>query len=179
MARLPGMPWVVGASWEAAGEVGQSGLSTLHRHVFQARELVLVVYFRFSPSPSMGLHVECLLRLAAEFYLVKRQSHELQRMGYLQAVYETGSRVTHDIKNLLQSIQELCYAASQPGEPAQLASLLGRQLPLIAERLRSALEKLQSPRVEVGGTGKASRGRMPCCCEICSTVWLRICFRMP
>ena len=91
----------------------------------------------------MRWHVEWLLRLAAEFYLVKRQTHQLQRMGYLQAVYETGARVTHDVKNILQSMQGLCYAASQPGDAAQLASLLSRQLPQITERLKVTLEKLQ------------------------------------
>lgn len=68
-------------------------------------------------------------------------------MAYLQAVYETGARVTHDVKNLLQSMQTLCYAAAQPGDPAALASLLGRQLPLITERLRTTLDKLQRPTV--------------------------------
>jgi hypothetical protein len=98
----------------------------------------------------MRWHVEWLLRLVAEFYLVKRQTHELQRMSYLQAVYETGSRVTHDVKNLLQSLQVLCYAAERPGDPAQIASLLGKQLPLITERLRSTLEKLQTPLADSG-----------------------------
>ena len=88
------------------------------------------------------------MRLATEFYLVKFQTHELQRMGYLQAVYETGARVTHDVKNLLQSLQTLCYAAAQPGDPAAVAQLLARQLPQIAERLKSTLDKLQKPQIE-------------------------------
>lgn len=150
MTRLQGMPWVTGTSWEAAGEAGQSGERTAHSHVYQATECALVLYFRLPPSPSMRWHVEWLLRLAAEFYLVKRQAHQLQRMGYLKAVYETGSRVTHDVKNLLQSMQVLCYAAAQPGNPAELAGLLGRQLPQITERLKVTLEKLQSPQPESG-----------------------------
>jgi C4-dicarboxylate-specific signal transduction histidine kinase len=97
----------------------------------------------------MRWHVEWLLRLATEFYLVKFQTHELQRMGYLQAVYETGARVTHDVKNLLQSLQTLCYAAAQPGDPAAVAQLLARQLPQITERLKSTLDKLQRPQIEV------------------------------
>lgn len=148
MERLQGMPWVMGASWEAAGELGQSGERTPHSHVYQAKEFSLVVYFRLAPSPSMRWHVEWLLRLAAEFYLVKRQASQLQRMGYLQAVYETGARVTHDVKNILQSLQVLCYAASRPGNPAELAGLLSRQLPQITERLKVTLEKLQSPQVD-------------------------------
>ncbi|PKO90480.1 MAG: ATP-binding protein [Betaproteobacteria bacterium HGW-Betaproteobacteria-12] len=150
MGRLQSMPWVVGSSWEAAGVAGESGERTAFSHQHQATNFSLAVYFRVPPSPSMRWHVEWLLRLAAEFYLVKRQTHELQRMSYLQAVYETGSRVTHDVKNLLQSMQGLCYAAAQPGDPAQLAGLLGKQLPLITERLRVTLEKLQTPLAERG-----------------------------
>lgn len=150
MGRLQGMPWVIGTAWEADGVVGQSGERTTHTHVHQAAQFSLVIYFRRPPSPSMRWHVEWLLRLVAEFYLVKRQTHELRRMSYLQAVYETGSRVTHDVKNLLQSLQVLCYAAERPGDPAQIASLLGKQLPLITERLRSTLEKLQTPLADNG-----------------------------
>lgn len=156
MGRLQGMPWVVGVSWEAAGELGRSGGQTLHRHVYQADDFSLVVYFRLAPSPSMRWHVEWLLRLTGEFYLVKRQAHQLQRMSYLQAVYETGSRVTHDVKNLLQSMQVLCYAAARPGDPAELASLLGRQLPQMTERLKVTLEKLQSPQADSGEVIAAS-----------------------
>lgn len=148
MRRLRHMPWVIGAAWQSAGPAESFGSETPHVHRFQMEGVVLSVYFRHAPSPAMRWHVEWLLRLAAEFYLLKRQTHELQRLGYQQAVYETGARVTHDVKNLLQSIQILCYAAAQPGDPAEVAALLGRQLPQIAERLKSTLEKLQSPRVE-------------------------------
>jgi signal transduction histidine kinase len=56
--------------------------------------------------------------------------------------------VTHDVKNLLQSLQALCYAATQPGDPAEVAGLLRRQLPQITDRLKSTLDKLQSPQVD-------------------------------
>lgn len=148
MQRLRGIPWVVGVSWRAGERVEQSGELTLYSHACQANELALSVYFNHSPSPAMRWHVEWLLRLAIEFYLVKLQTHQLQRMGYVQAIYETGARVTHDVKNLLQSLQVLCYAANQPGDPAEVAALLGRQLPQIADRLKATLDKLQSPRIE-------------------------------
>lgn len=145
MQRLAAMPWVVGVSWLAGDKLGQFGEQSTHRHTCQADGLALSVHFRHPPSPAMRWHVEWLLRLAVEFYLVKRQSAQLQRMGYVQAIHETGARVTHDVKNLLQSLQTLCYAVSQPGEPAQVAALLGRQLPQIADRLKATLDKLQSP----------------------------------
>lgn len=148
MSHLQEMPWVLGVSWQAGGQAGEVGEKTLYPHLYRSGDLVLSLYFRYPPSPAMRWHVEWLLCLAAEFYLVKLQAHELQRMGYLQAVYETGARVTHDVKNILQSMQGLCYAASQPGEPIQLASLLSRQLPQITERLSVTLEKLRSPQLE-------------------------------
>lgn len=148
MQRLKGMPWVLGVSWKSGQSAGQSGEQTAYIHSCQANELALSVHFRHAPSPAMRWHVEWLLRLAVEFYLVKRQTYQLQRMGYVQAIYETGARVTHDVKNLLQSLQVLCYAANQPGDPAEVAALLGRQLPQIADRLKATLEKLQSPQIE-------------------------------
>ena len=148
MQRLAGTPWIRGASWQAGNGEGAVGQSSVFTHVTHAGELTLTVYFRYTPSPALRWHVEWLLRLAIEFYLVKRQSQQLQRMGYAQAIYETGARVTHDVKNLLQSLQALCYAATQPGDPAEVASLLRRQLPQITDRLKSTLDKLQSPQAD-------------------------------
>ena len=150
IGQLDRMPWVIGSRWRAGGESGNFGLVTSpNTQEYVRDEVSLIVYFRYAPSPAMRWHVEWLLRLATEFYLVKFQTHELQRMSYLQAVYETGARVTHDVKNLLQSLQTLCYAAAQPGDPDAVAQLLARQLPQIAERLKSTLDKLQQPQIEV------------------------------
>jgi len=148
MQRLAPAPWVLGIAWQMSDKAGALGESSAHRHACRADDLSLTVYFRHAPSPALRWHVEWLLRLAIEFYLVKRQSQQLQRMGYAQAIYETGARVTHDVKNLLQSLQVLCYAAAQPGDPAEVASLLRRQLPQIADRLKATLDKLQSPQSE-------------------------------
>ncbi|MGA9394830.1 MAG: ATP-binding protein [Azonexus sp.] len=147
--QLEQMPWVVGCRWRTNGDAGELGNVSSNSQAYSRGDVSLTVFFRYTPSPAMRWHVDWLLRLAIEFYLVKFQTHELQRMGYLQAVYETGARVTHDVKNLLQSLQTLCYAAAQPGDPAAVAQLLARQLPQIAERLKSTLDKLQRPEIEV------------------------------
>ena len=146
--QLQRIPWVVGCRWQAGSESGRFGGTSPHTQEYRRDGVLLAVCFRHLPSPAMRWHVEWLLRLASEFYLVKFQTHELQRMSYLQAVYETGARVTHDVKNLLQSLQTLCYAAAQPGDPEAVARLLARQLPQIAERLKSTLDKLQRPRAD-------------------------------
>jgi hypothetical protein len=146
--QLQRVPWVVGCRWQAGSESGRFGETSPHTQEYRRDGVLLAVCFRHVPSPAMRWHVEWLLRLASEFYLVKFQTHELQRMSYLQAVYETGARVTHDVKNLLQSLQTLCYAAAQPGDPEAVARLLARQLPQIAERLKSTLDKLQRPQAD-------------------------------
>lgn len=145
VGRLLRLPWVVGGRWRTQEKSGGCGVSTGHEHDYERGGVRVGLFFRHAPSPAMRWHVDWLLRLAAEFYVVKRQTRELQQISYLQAVYQTGARVTHDVKNLLQSLQVLCYAAAQPGEPAAVAQLLGRQLPLITERLKATLEKLQRP----------------------------------
>lgn len=155
ISRLMRLPWVTGGRWRAAGGEGRCGVQSPFEHGFERDGIGLWLYFRHQPSPAMRWHVEWLLHLAAEFFLVKRQARELQRMNYLQAVHQTGARVTHDVKNLLQSLQVLCYAAAQPGEPEAVAQLLGRQLPQIAERLRATLDKLQRPRAESDDTVSA------------------------
>ena len=157
MQHLAAAPWVLGTAWQAGeGQAGGLGETSAHRHVCAVSELTLSVHFRHAPSPAMRWHVEWLLRLAVEFYLVKRQSQQLQRMGYAQAIYETGARVTHDVKNLLQSLQVLCYAAAQPGDAAEVAGLLRRQLPQIADRLKATLDKLQSPQADDSETVAAA-----------------------
>lgn len=148
VGELNRLPWVFGSQWQGGGENGSFGLPSPFHYGIERPELAISVYFRSPPAPALQWHLDWLLRLAAEFYLVKYQTHRLQQMSYLQAVYETGARVTHDVKNLLQSLQTLCYAAAQPGDPEAKSQLFARQLPQIAERLKATLEKLQQPQLD-------------------------------
>ncbi|MGQ0545148.1 MAG: sensor histidine kinase, partial [Betaproteobacteria bacterium] len=80
-------------------------------------------------------------------YLAKLREEKLRQASYLQAVHETGARMTHDIKNLLQSLNVLCAVAERDEyrDSAQLQGLVQRQLPLVAQRLSETLERLQRP----------------------------------
>ena len=54
--------------------------------------------------------------------------------------------MTHDIKNLLQSLNVLCAAAEQEaGGADELHVLMRRQLPVITQRLQQTLDKLSRP----------------------------------
>jgi signal transduction histidine kinase len=83
-------------------------------------------------------------QLLGEFYAAKLREQALRQASYLQAVHETGARLTHDVKNLLQSLNVLCSVAGQDDSP-QSQALIRRQLPAIAQRLSATLDKLQSP----------------------------------
>jgi signal transduction histidine kinase len=83
-------------------------------------------------------------QLLGEFYAAKLREQTLRQASYLQAVHETGARLTHDVKNLLQSLSVLCSVAAQDDSP-QLQALIRRQLPAITQRLQATLDKLQRP----------------------------------
>jgi hypothetical protein len=87
--------------------------------------------------------------VVGEFYESKRREAFMRRSAYLQAVHETGARLTHDVKNLLQSLYALTSAAPREGalDPGY-ANLLQRQLPLLSKRLQATLDQLRSPQVE-------------------------------
>ena len=146
-AALARMPWIAGASWEAGETRGQEGEATPFTIDVQNSAVSLRIHSRFRMSPALHWHLHLLGLLLGEFYLAKLREEELRQSSYLQAVHETGARMTHDIKNLLQSLNVLCAAAvgEENRESPELQALMRRQLPVIAQRLSETLEKLQRP----------------------------------
>lgn len=149
--RLLELPWVEGGSWSHESDgteiFGQFGQLTPYRQDFQNSPLTISLYTRHTLSPSLVWHFRLLAQLTNEYYIAKQHARELQQMSYLRAVHETGARLTHDVKNLLQSLNNLCFAAQIPGDSdgIRLSQLFQRQLPQIALRLQQTLEKLQAP----------------------------------
>ncbi len=142
--RLPG---VLGGHWEAIGARGDFGLQQGCRTRFAHGDLKLELVTRVEPSPALRWHHDLVVRLLAEFYLGKWRAQELKRLSYIQAIHETGARLTHDVKNLLQSLDTLCAASNEAGATAapRFGELLRRQLPEISSRLRQTLDKLVKP----------------------------------
>ena len=80
--------------------------------------------------------------------MAKQREQKLQQQTYVQTVHETDARMTHDVKNLLQSLNVLCAAAERDAAPnagGELSALMRRQLPAITQRLQQTLDKLQKP----------------------------------
>ena len=146
------LPWVTGVEWQAGATGGSCGALRGSCSEFTYAPLVVRIHTRYPLSPSLTWHFALLAQLLSEFHADKLRARQLKRMTYVEAIHETGARLTHDVKNLLQSLRTLCTAAQ--GEPAEegvsseFTALLRRQLPAITDRLGQTLDKLQAPRLE-------------------------------
>jgi len=149
VAALLRVPSVAGVSWRAGDTTDEQGSRTPQAVEYASSELALTIYSRYRLGPTLRWHLHLLGQLLGEFYVAKLGEEKLRQSSYLQAVHETGARMTHDIKNLLQSLSVLTSVAArdQGGERSspELQALLRRQLPLIERRLAETLEKLQRP----------------------------------
>jgi hypothetical protein len=140
------LPWLSGIGWQSKNSTGSAGEITKYPTEFTFGGLILKLYTRWSPSPGLVLHIRLLARLLGDYYDAKMREQEQRRNAYIQAIYETGSRLTHDIKNLLQTLRSLCAAAetSDESDSEALRLLMQRQLPQITQRLQITLDKLNT-----------------------------------
>ena len=141
------LPWVSGLEWEARLGQGEFGEKSEFFADLSFHDLRLRIYTGWSLSPAVLLHLKLLTQMVGHFYDAKRREQVQRQSAYTQAIYETGARLTHDVKNLLQSLRSLCAAVeSSSAEQAQgLQALMQRQLPQITQRLNVTLDKLRSP----------------------------------
>jgi len=150
VAEVAALPWVSGGNWCIPETGGEFGERTRYHATFDYRDFSLTLYTRWQLTPALLLHIKLLARLLGEFYVAKRREEVLKESTYMQAVHETGSRLTHDIKNLVQSLSTLCAAANQTGQHDgdKLIALFQRQLPQLNRRLELTLDKLREPQLE-------------------------------
>jgi signal transduction histidine kinase len=145
--QLARLPWVTGGTWHTPEGSGTFGIVSGAAASFESHDLNLTLYARIGLSPAILLHMRLLTQLLGEFYEAKRREQLLKQNAYMQAVHETGARLTHDIKNLLQSLFSLA-AAGQNLDSADMdayAKLVQRQLPILTKRLQLTLERLRAP----------------------------------
>jgi hypothetical protein len=142
------LPWVTGGEWSAGNDRGRFGAPGAHRWEFSHGGMVLVLFTPHKLSPTLIWHCNLLAQLLAQFHTDKQRGLALKQLSYMQAIHETGARLTHDVKNLLQSLNALCSAGAEAGAVSSAAyqALLRRQLPAISDRLAETLSKFSAPR---------------------------------
>ncbi|GAB2888398.1 hypothetical protein GCM10027046_16000 [Uliginosibacterium flavum] len=155
LARLATWRGVCGLSWQARPDDGSAGsglqrLGSTSLHVTRLTHgaLQLEVFTEQALTPTAAWQFDLMLRILAEFHAAKLQAQRLQALSFLRAVHETGARTTHEIKNLLQSLDMLCHAVltDDGRDPVAVQALLGQQLPAIRERLNEAMLSIRQPR---------------------------------
>lgn len=141
------LPWSTGVTWKSPRSRDELGDHSPHAVSFSHLGVEVTFYTDSPVNPALSLHLRLLTEIIGYFYAAKRREQQMQANAYSQAIFETGSRLTHDVKNLLQSLKALCSAAeySQPDQAASLQTLMQRQLPQIAKRLEITLDKLKAP----------------------------------
>ncbi len=150
MGELVSLPWIAGAKWSAGETQKIHGELTKHKINLSINEQDVTLYSYVPAAGVMALHCSLLVQLIDTFYTAKKQERELAQKAHLHAIYETGARVTHDIKNLLQSLQTITTLLETTSDEKREKSfmLLKKQLPHISQRLQLALNKLQAPEKE-------------------------------
>lgn len=137
--------WLNGLRWSSQSNRGEVGRMAGHVTRFNHRGLTFDVHTNVPLTPAVVWQFNILLLLLDEFYLARIRERQLREIGFMQAIYETGSRLTHDVKNILQSLNALCAAAAEADQgstSAEYQRLIRRQLPAIAKRLGQTLDKL-------------------------------------
>ena len=87
-----------------------------------------------------------LLNVLSFYYKAKTQEQQLIKQAHLRAIYETGSKLTHDVKNILQSTQTMTQIAlDKDTHLDDVQIILQQQLPLLTQRLKTTLDKLSAP----------------------------------
>jgi signal transduction histidine kinase len=164
MDEVATLPWTVGARWRSQDGEGRFGRESIHAASFRHHGLEITFYTEIDLSPALFLHVRLLAQVIGEFYEGKRREQAMKQNAYMQAVHETGARLTHDIKNLLQSLYAITSASIASSErmgqgellPRGVADrrsaspfdeMLQRQLPQLTQRLQNTLDKLRNPAI--------------------------------
>ena len=146
--ELNDIPWVSGVEWRTNHANGIVGKRSHHHLAVDAGALEVSLFTERSFSSALLIHCRLLIQVLGHFYAAKQRENEEANEAHLRAIYETGARVTHDIKNLLQSLNTLAgslRAANTAEQEHRGFNLIKRRLPDIAHRLQLALDKLQRP----------------------------------
>jgi signal transduction histidine kinase len=147
MRQLLDIDWVMGIKWNSAVGAGELGDTAHRRSEWVCHDLRVTIYTRLQMNMSMVMYIKLLVNLIALFSVSKQREQKLSQKAHLEAIFETGARLTHDIKNVLQSLKMLISGIemAEPGRADEVLTMVKRQLPALTERLQLTLEKLSAP----------------------------------
>lgn len=151
--------WICGVGWQAGADAGLEGEESSNKVSINDEKLKLTIYTYTPVGPSLLLHSKLLLNVLTFYYRAKLQEQQLLKQAHMQAIYETGSKLTHDVKNILQSTQTMSQIINDKDSNIQeRIDVLKKQMPLLTQRLNTTLDKLRAPSAETAS--QASSGSL-------------------
>lgn len=142
--QLLTLSWVSGIYWADDQQAQLYGIKSKHYANFFEQDIKITLYSHVPMGSALKIHAQLLMHLMNYFYQSKLREITLKNQTHLKAVYETGSKLTHDIKNILQSLQVLTGVVQVSNEPLESHQLIEKQLPILTQRLQNTLDKLQA-----------------------------------
>lgn len=145
--KLVTLPWITGVIWRQQDNLNIHGIKSRHEINLAIHNDILTIYTDVAIKGALLLHCNLLVRLIEYLYESKLNEQILAKQTHIQAIYETGARITHDIKNLLQSMKSMLTIlyADKSDDKTHSVEILKKQFPYFIQRLELAVAKLQTP----------------------------------
>lgn len=146
-AHLMSLPWVSGIAWHSLYGEDLLGKPHKYQEIITVQSLEVTIYSYYRISGSHYFQVKILIQLLEYLHQAKRREAAFAQQAHLQAIHETGAKLTHDIKSLLQSLYAITSVieAYPPNQFGDTQRLLQGQMPHLTNRLKRTLDKLQKP----------------------------------
>jgi len=141
--------WLNGIQWKfrsyqiASGE--KNGIKI--EYVLNPKASV-EIYFKSNPGAALEHHTLLLIRMAYQFYLSKLNQEKIRTTEHFATIHHTGARLTHDMKNILQSIRTSLDILSLDKTSERQQELLQLNLKQISSRLENTLNRLKTPHMD-------------------------------
>ncbi len=138
--------WICGVHWQTDSDDGFKGEESPHKVSINDEKLKLILHTYTPVGPSLMLHAKLLLSVLTFYYRAKLQEQQLIKQAHLQAIHETGSKLTHDMKNILQATHTMTQIINDnDAQMSEIIDVLKKQMPLLTQRLNTTLDKLRAP----------------------------------
>ena len=138
--------WLNGIEWNFEGKKIFTGEKSSFEYEHELnRRVSATLYYKSTPGSALEQHTSLLVRMAYQFYLAKLNQEKVRAQEHFATIHHTGARLTHDIKNILQSIKTSLAILSKSSESETPQDLLQSNLSQISSRLETTLDKLKAP----------------------------------
>ncbi len=139
--------WICGIEWQTEHDNGFEGKKSSNQVMTTDKKLKLIIHTFTPVGPSLAFHSKLQLSVLTFYYRAKLQEQQIIKQAHMQAIYETGSKLTHDVKNILQSTKTMSQIINDDdAEMQEIIDVLKRQMPILNQRLNTTLEKLRLPK---------------------------------